>query len=451
MEIKMPEDVLTIIKNLMNNGYDAYAVGGCVRDSVLGTEPDDWDITTSAKPLQIKKIFKRTVDTGIKHGTVTVLLGKNRYEVTTYRIDGEYEDSRHPKDVVFTTDLTEDLRRRDFTINAMAYNPYKGLIDVFGGMEDLQNKIIRCVGSPFERFSEDALRILRAVRFSAQLGFTIEEETKKAIVKLADSLQMISVERIQTELVKLLVSQNPYQFKAAYELGLTKVIMPEFDAMMQTPQNNPHHKYSVGEHALHTLEHIEAYKVERLAMLLHDIGKPEVRSTDADGVDHFYHHSEKGAFIAGTILKRLKFDNYTIDRVTKIVRWHDYKIMLSERGIRRGINTVGEEIFPYLFAVKHADMEAQSDVSKEEKVYHLQRAEILYKEVIRKSQCVSLKTLQVSGKDLIQMGINPGKNIGFILNDLLNMVLDNTELNDKEILLEIVKNKWLPVEANPEN
>ena len=242
MKIKLPDNVKMILDRLHEAGFEAYAVGGCVRDSILGRIPGDWDITTNALPQDTKKLFKRTIDTGIEHGTVTIMVGKEGYEVTTYRIDGKYEDSRHPSEVTFTKNLTEDMKRRDFTINAMAYNDEEGIIDRFGGMEDIEKGLIRCVGNPKERFSEDALRIMRAVRFAAQLNYSIEDETKNAISELADTLKNISAERIQTELVKLLLSDHPERLMTAYELGITKVILPEFDRCMETPQNNPHHK-----------------------------------------------------------------------------------------------------------------------------------------------------------------------------------------------------------------
>ena len=246
--VSPPKYVKHILITLQSRGHAAYLVGGCVRDSILGRSPDDWDITTSAKPEQVKALFHRTVDTGLQHGTVTVLMEKEGYEVTTYRVDGEYEDGRHPKEVTFTASLEEDLKRRDFTINAMAYNPSSGLVDLFGGLEDIERKIIRCVGDPLERFTEDALRIMRAVRFSAQLGFAIEEETRKALKVLAPNLKHVSAERIQVELVKLLMSPHPDYLRVAYEAGITAEFLPEFDACMTTSQNTPHHCYTVGEH-----------------------------------------------------------------------------------------------------------------------------------------------------------------------------------------------------------
>ena len=266
IQIQIPEKAKYIIETIQNAGFEAYVVGGCVRDSILGRCPEDWDITTSARPEQVKALFRRTIDTGIQHGTVTVMLDKEGFEVTTYRVDGKYEDSRHPKEVTFTPNLEEDLKRRDFTINAMAYNETEGLIDIFGGLQDIEAKMIRCVGDPEERFGEDALRIMRAIRFSAQLGYEIHEDTEAAIRKLAPTLQKISAERIQVELTKLLISPHPDTLRDAYDMGVTKVILPEFDAMMETPQKHKHHKYNVGEHTLHAL--IEIAPVLEQALIL---------------------------------------------------------------------------------------------------------------------------------------------------------------------------------------
>lgn len=277
MKINIPQKAAQILKTLNAAGYEAYVVGGCVRDSILGREPGDWDITTSALPEQVKELFRRTVDTGIQHGTVTVMMDKEGFEVTTYRVDGEYHDGRHPDAVTFTRSLEEDLKRRDFTINAMAYHPEHGLVDLFGGMEDIGKRIIRCVGNPVERFTEDALRMLRAVRFSAQLGFTVEENTKAALARMSGNLEHVSAERIQTELVKLLVSDHPDYLRTAWETGLTREFLPEFDACMETEQNTPHHCYTVGEHILKSLTEIENDRLLRITMLLHDIAKPVVK------------------------------------------------------------------------------------------------------------------------------------------------------------------------------
>ena len=438
MKIKLPRAVQTIINILNEHVHEAYAVGGAVRDAVLGRVPKDWDVTTDALPEEIKDIFNRTVDTGIEHGTVTVLMGGAGYEVTTYRIDGEYEDSRHPKEVTFTANLVEDLKRRDFTINAMAYNDRAGLVDVFEGILDIERKMIRCVGCPKERFTEDALRMMRAVRFSAQLGYEIEENTAAAIKELAGNLVNISAERIQTELVKLVTSPHPENLKIAYETGITKVIMPEFDVCMETVQNNPHHCYTVGEHTLKSMQYIKPDKVLRLAMLFHDIGKPSTISTDEEGIDHFYGHPDVSAEMARKILRRLKFDNYTLHMVTGLVKYHDRNVEPTPKYVRRAILKVGEEIFPLLYDIKKADIAAQSDYKREEKAGKLEQVYEAYAEVLEKNQCVSLKTLAVTGKDLItQAGMQTGPELGRVLEKLLQEVIEDPELNTKETLLEM--------------
>lgn len=439
MKIQLPEKVHQIITTLQEHGYEAYAVGGCVRDSILGREPDDWDITTSAAPLETKALFERTFDTGIEHGTITVLLGKEGFEVTTYRIDGEYEDSRHPKQVAFTRNLREDLLRRDFTINAMAYNEQDGLVDIFGGIEDLQNKTIRCVGNAKERFSEDALRILRAVRFSAQLGFEIEEETKEAIRLLAPNLRNISAERIQVELIKLLVSPHPEKIRDAWELGITEVILPEFDEMMKTEQETPHHYLNVGEHTICALKNVRADKVLRLTMLFHDMGKPQRKTVDENGRAHFKGHADISEKMTKEVMLRLKFDNDTLRKVTKLVFYHDYRMEAQPKYVRRAMNRIGEDLFAYYNEVRRADTLAQSEYHQKEKLENLDEVETLYKEIVEKKQCVSLKTLAVTGKDLIAAGMNPGPAIGEMLEHLLALVIEEPELNQKEILLAHVK------------
>ena len=441
MKIILPEKVNSIISCLQDHGYEAYAVGGCVRDSILGRKPQDWDITTSAKPEEVKALFSHTIDTGIQHGTVTVMLDHEGFEVTTYRIDGEYEDARHPKEVIFTSLLIEDLKRRDFTINAMAYNDKDGLVDAFDGMGDLARKVIRCVGNPMDRFTEDALRIMRAVRFAAQLGYEIEEKTREAITALAPNLSKISAERIQVELVKLLVSAHPDMVRDLYELGITDVILPEFSLLMHTEQNNDHHKYNVGEHTLHSLLLVPADKVLRLTMLLHDIEKPSCKSVDVNGKDHFYGHPEKSAQTARKILRRLKFDNDTIARVSALVRIHDDNPELTPKAVRRGINRHGLEQYPALFAIKRADMGAQSEKYYERKMEYLDGFEAIYHQILAEGDCLTLKDLAVSGKDLIGVGIEPGKAIGEILEQMLLDVLEAPERNTKEVLLKRLEEK----------
>ena len=409
MKIEVPKKVQTIIRTLQEHGYDAYAVGGCVRDSLLFRSPADWDITTSAKPLEVKEIFKRTVDTGLQHGTVTVLIEKEGFEVTTYRIDGEYEDSRHPKEVIFTGNLEEDLKRRDFTINAMAYNDAVGLVDVFGGRQDLQDKIVRCVGNPQERFTEDALRILRAVRFSAQLGFSIEEKTKEAAKILAPTLKNISAERIQTELLKLLVSKNPHYLKTAWELGITKIVLPEFDSMMEN---------DMGEKTLKAFAYTNADKVERLAVLFANMEKTPEKSRD----------------LAKKILRRLRFDNDTINKVSELVFWHTCPWECTKKAVRIVLSQCTPSLFPVLLNVRRAELLAEEKPDKESLEF-LERSGQFYKEIMEKKECISIKMLAVSGKDFIEMGVEPGKKIGELLSACLKIVLENPEKNTREYLL----------------
>ena len=443
MRMNVPENVKNIIAVLEAHGFEAYAVGGCVRDTLLLRVPGDWDITTSAKPEEVKRLFSHTIDTGIEHGTVTVMLDKTGYEVTTYRIDGKYEDGRHPEEVTFTPNLEEDLKRRDFTINAMAYNEQDGLIDLFGGIRDIQAKIIRCVGDPIARFNEDALRIMRAIRFAAQLGYDIDSETKQAIKELAPNLKKISAERIQVELTKLVVSAHPEALRTVYETGVADVIMPELAAIMETQQNHPHHNYSVGEHTIRAMLKVEGRKELRFAMLFHDMGKPLCLTTDEQGISHFYGHAQHSTEIAGKILRRLRFDNDTIHTVCRLVQYHDYgnNVYPDRRIVRRAMNKIGEDLFPLLFEVKKADILAQSDNFREEKLERLAKWQELYAQILQLEECVSLKTLAVTGSDLIALGMKPGKELGDALQELLELVLDQPECNTKEYLSWIISQR----------
>lgn len=436
MQIKIPQDVTWIISELNKAGYEAYIVGGCVRDFLLKKEPNDWDITTSAKPEEVKALFHKTIDTGIQHGTVTVMKNRVGYEVTTYRIDGEYLDGRHPKEVTFTASLEEDLKRRDFTINAMAYHPESGLVDIFEGYQDLQKGIIRCVGNPVDRFTEDALRMMRAIRFAAQLDYEIEENTFQAICKMSENIKHVSAERIRVEMMKLLVSDNPYKFKLFYESGITRQIMPEFDAAMETTQNNPHHMYSVGEHILQSLQYIKNDRYLRISMLLHDIAKPVCKTTDEEGIDHFYGHQPKGAEMVQDILKRLKFDNDTIRMATGFTRYHDFRIEKTAFAMRKALNQIGEEFFPMLFEVKYADTMAQSTYQREEKLADVRRYQEIYQQIIAEKQCYCMRDLAVNGKDLISLGMAQGKEMGEILGRMLEDVIEKPEHNIKEYLIK---------------
>ena len=452
-KINMPQGAAYIIEQLNNNGFEAYIVGGCVRDSLLNKTPNDWDITTSATPGQVKAIFGRTVDTGIEHGTVTVIVDREHsgnfeagndvpytFEVTTYRVDGEYKNHRKPCSVEFTASLSEDLKRRDFTINAMAYNDREGIVDIFGGAEDLNAGIIRAVGCASDRFDEDALRILRAERFAAQLGFEIEEETKKAMVEQAAFLKDISAERIQVELTKLIMSDNPGRLAEAYELGITGIILPEFDVMMETAQNNPYHMYNVGMHTVRVMENVPADMVLRYAALLHDVGKPGTKVTGEDGVDHFYGHQLLSADMARTILRRLKLDNNTIKRVCILVENHDFGIgnKVSPAKFRRFLNKIGKENAKDFFLIKRADIAGQSPLYRDKTLALVGRMEQIYDTTIREGHCITIKELAIGGSDLIELGMKPGREIGETLDRLLDKVLSDPSLNERDKLIKMI-------------
>lgn len=432
--MQLPDSVEKIIHTLETAGYEAYAVGGCVRDALLGLTPDDWDITTSAEPEEVKALFSRTIDTGIKHGTVTVRLNGKSFEVTTYRIDGKYEDGRHPEEVTFTKSLEEDLKRRDFTINAMAVNDRTGIVDLFGGQEDLKAGIIRCVGDPMERFSEDALRMMRAVRFAAKLDFSIEEETKKSISILKDNLRKVSAERIQVELTKLITSNHPEMMRTLYETGLTSVFFPEWDVAMVCGQNTKHHCFTVGEHTIEVMKHVRNDKIMRLAALLHDIGKPGMKRTDKKGHDHFQGHPQLSDVMADNILRRLKYDNDTIKKVCMLVRYHDERPALNPRSIRRCMREMNLD-FDDLFELKRADIAGQSDFMREEKLAAVDKFEKLYHENLEAGNCTDKKQLAVNGGDLIKAGVDKGPEMGRVMEKLLDDVIDEPSANTKETLL----------------
>ncbi len=404
VRIALPKDVKHIIGVLMENGYEAYAVGGCVRDSILGRVPGDWDITTSALPMQVKGLFRRTVDTGIQHGTVTVMLGRNGYEVTTYRIDGKYEDSRHPESVEFTPKLEEDLKRRDFTINAMAYNDEHGIVDIFDGVGDLQRKIIRCVGNAHDRFDEDALRILRAVRFSAQLGFGIEENTAGAAKELAVNLKRISSERIHTEFNKMLKSAHPDYFSVADAIGIMEIVLPEYHVM------SAEDKAFVGALA----RECACLLPERYAAMLFMSGR----------------YSEEGpADTAKRVLKRLKLDNDTINTASMLLRFGMLEITDDESRIRHIIYETGDKNI-----LRILDFRAAYEKCIGNDITDVRRMYDICNMIFERGDCVSLKNLAITGKELIAMGVPAGRQMGEILNSLLMLVLDNPQLNDREQL-----------------
>lgn len=438
MNIQMPENVEYIIETLNTCGHEAYIVGGCVRDSILGRKPGDWDITTSARPEQVKNCFSKTIDTGLKHGTVTVVLNGENFEVTTFRIEGEYEDNRRPSSVEFTSSIEEDLSRRDFTSNAIAYHPQKGYVDPFDGRKDIDKKVIRAVGDAGQRYREDALRMLRAIRFSAQLNFEIDAAAFAAIKENAHLIQRISQERIRDELTKLLLSDNVFKFTLLWEAGLLTYILPEFEPCFTTTQKNPWHAYNVAEHTLHTVAGIEKSKVLRWTMLLHDIGKPVTKTTDEKGIDHFYGHPKKSVMMSEKILKRLRFDNDSIHRILRLVEHHDRQIEAAARPVRKAVAVVGEDLFPDLLKVKEADKRGQSPKKLEKSLADIRRIEEVYRDIKERGQCVNIKNLAVNGNDLIARGIKPGKEMGQLLEKLFKLVLDRPEMNTREALLAYI-------------
>ena len=439
----IPENVLNIIKTLNSNGYEAYIVGGCVRDSIIGKTPYDWDIATNASPDNVKNLFENTVDTGIKHGTVTVIIHNETYEITTYRIDGKYIDNRRPENVRFTNSLEKDLARRDFTINAIAFHPKTSFFDPFDGIIDIKSKVVRCVGNPNERFVEDALRMIRAVRFSAQLGFEIESVTFDSIYMNSSIISKISSERIQEELTKIITSDNPSKLRLLVDSNIMKYVIPEFVDCFDTPQNNPNHIYNVGEHILCALENIENNPVLRWTMLLHDIGKPVTRTTDENNIDHFHGHQAEGVKISLNILKRLKFDNKTTDKILRLVKYHDRQIAPDLVPVRRAVRKLGDDIFSDLLKVKEADYKGQGSKYTGKNLLNLKKIKEIYKTIKESSQCVSLNSLVINGSDLINLGMEQGPRLGKVLNSLLDEVIDNPSLNNRNDLINIAKEKFL--------
>ncbi len=433
MQLNIPEYALRAIRVLENAGFSAYFVGGCVRDSLLGKTPTDWDITTDALPEQVKAAFcgYTVADTGLKHGTVTVVSDYHHLEITTYRIDGGYSDSRRPDSVSFTTDLHEDLKRRDFTVNAMAYHPERGLTDDWGGRQDLKEKTLRCVGLPEQRFQEDALRILRGLRFASVLGFSIEPKTEEALLQSGNLLSHVSGERIREELLKLLCGENVKQVLLTYR-SVLGAIFPELTPSFDFDQRNPHHYLTVWEHTVEAIAGSIPSVPVRLALLFHDLGKPAAFSLDEKGIGHFYGHPEISEQLARDILHRLRFDNATVNRVTALVRYHDSDIAPQSKSIKRWLNRLGEEGFRELLAVKVADRSATTH--KYENLSILQLIENILNEVIAQNQCFTGEQLKINGNDLIDLGIPQGKEIGRILDELLSLVIDEKLPNQPTLL-----------------
>ena len=439
--ISVPEYIEKAIGLLENSGYEAYCVGGCVRDSLLGREPGDWDVCTSATPDEMKTVFDgfRLIETGIRHGTLTVIIDRNPIEITTYRTDGAYASHRRPVSVNFIRDLNGDISRRDFTINAMCCDKNGAVTDMFGATVDLSNKIIRCVGDPYERFEEDALRIMRALRFASVLGFEIEKDTAKAIFDKKNLLEYISVERIFSELKKLLCGRNAAKVLIDFK-EIFAFIMPEITPCFGFEQRNIHHCYDVWTHIVKSVENVRQDERLRLAMLFHDIGKPSMARFDEDGSGHFKGHPIKSAEMLTEILDRFHCDNATISYVRDLVIEHDNRIPVARKNVKRFMAKHSYDFFMDYLEVRRADTMAQSDHLKQEKLEELEKLALIAVEVNNENCCLKLTDLAVDGKDMISLGMS-GRQIGAMLQRLLDLVVDDKLENDRNVLLDYVKER----------
>ena len=440
MRIEINRNAKTIIRMLEVHGFVAFCVGGCVRDAIMGIEPKDWDLATNARPEQVTAIFDKVNPSGIQHGTVTVVINHEGFEVTTFRKDGDYSDGRHPDNVEYSTTILEDVSRRDFTMNAMFCGADGEVFDDYDGMKDIRDGIIRFIGEPVQRITEDALRMLRAVRFASQFGFKIDLKGRTAILKNANRVSVVSQERIRDELVKIITST--YAFEGVidlYDLGLLHYILPELELCFSVGQNNPHHIYNVGDHIANAVgsEYVPNTTVA-LAMLLHDIGKPATKST-IDGIDHFYSHGEASADLALSVLERLKFGRETIKTVCTLVLYHNAEIHPTGKSVRKWLSRVGEENLRFLLQIRMADADAQALVDFEESAKLVDAIYTVLDEVLDAQQAFTLKDLAVNGEDLAELGIPRDRRMGLALNTLLNAVIENPELNDKEILIKMVE------------
>ncbi len=435
--IKIPKDVQQVLNILKKNGFQAYVVGGCVRDSVMGRTPLDWDVTTNAMPDEIKKAFAsfKTVDTGIQHGTVLIISGETPVETTTFRIDGSYSDNRHPDSVKFTPSLKEDLARRDFTINAMAYNEEEGIIDCFGGIDDIKNKVIRCVGDPDKRFNEDALRILRAIRFSSVLGFGIEKETQESVIKNKNLLSNIAVERIDTELTKLLCGDNVFDVLTKYG-SVIGVFIPELTLQFNFRQLGKKHGYDIWTHTAHTVANIENDPILRLTMLLHDTGKPATHALNEKGESTFRNHAAVGGLIAENILRRLKFSKNYINTVSYLVSIHDKEVPETRTQVKEYLRDFGEENFLRLMKIRKADKSALAEGFRDinDKLIFAYNT---FDEIINSDEPYTLNQLAVNGKDIKKYASD--REIGEILSYLLDCVIKDPSKNNREDLINIAR------------
>lgn len=429
-----------ILQTLGDAGFEAFLVGGCVRDMLRGTLPHDWDICTSALPEQVEGVFAgmHIIETGLKHGTVTVMENKVPFEITTYRTDGPYTDGRHPDGVRFVTSLREDLARRDFTMNAVAMDLNGRLCDPFDGASDIEQRQIRCVGDPDRRFQEDGLRVMRALRFASTLGFSIEKETAQAIHRNRGRLSSIAAERINTELCKLLCAPGAAAVLREYPDVLWE-FWPELKTLYGMEQRNPWHCWDGWEHTLHAVDAAPPEVILRLTMLLHDIGKPETKTTDEAGIDHFYGHSAVSAQLAAKMLRRLKFDNDTRSHVLLLIKHHDTPLEPREKAIRRLLNKLGPEDFYRLIQVHRADQMGQAYEKVKDRLGLLEQVRQVADEIIAQQQCFSLRDLAVTGKDVMAAGIPAGPQVGRVLQALLDRVINGELPNDREVLLEAIE------------
>ncbi len=436
--LTVPAAVQGILDTLTARGYEAFVVGGCVRDSLLGKEPEDWDVTTSALPEEIAALFSpsyRVLDTGLRHGTVTVLCEGRPVEITTYRVDGPYSDNRRPDSVRFTKSLREDLARRDFTINALAYHPAVGLVDYFSGQADLAARRICCVGDPDKRFEEDALRLLRALRFASVLGFSLEKMTGESLKRHAALLQTIAAERVAAELQKLICGQAVFPVLMEYAPVLFAVL-PELAPAYQHPQYNRYHRYDIYEHTLRSVQAVPPSPVLRWAMLLHDSGKPACFTRDEDGVGHFYGHPQVSVRLANEALHRLRLDTHTITRVTTLITYHDERLVNQPACLKRWLCRLGEEAFRQLLEVQRADISAQNP-DLLDRLQDIDAINASVEAILAAGDCFCLRDLQINGHDLAALGVHPGKAMGLLLEKLLEAVIDGRCTNTRADLLRL--------------
>lgn len=436
MEMVLSHGAEKILMVLENAGYEAYIVGGAVRDRMMGRIPTDYDIATNARPEQVKALFSHTIDTGLKHGTVTVAENKIGYEVTTYRRESGYCDMRHPDKIAFVETIEEDLKRRDFTVNAMAYSPKRGMIDLFGGEDDINERIIKCVGTAEERFKEDALRMLRAVRFAACLDFELAPEVLKAIRKCAVLIKNISPERILGELNKILLCDHPERMKLLYESGLMRYIIPELCECFETVQNNKYHIYNVGDHIMKAMENAPNDLILRWAALLHDVGKPACKCKDQNGIYHFYGHHRESAKIANDVLHRLRMDRDSIRDIIVLIENHDVRIESNPAAIKRMLARTGEKLFLQLLLLQEADNRAKNLKYLDEKLAKLHGVYNQYQRIIAEGQPYTVSQLQINGRDLIKLGFKAGREIGDTLRVLLEEVVIDPSLNRRDYLIK---------------